>query len=196
VISSLRLLRLQFLCNCRRSLSCYMRHPSHLPWPVPIIIYGEDTDYEAPHYVIVSSFPFLSPSEVLSSLRHSLIFCNVLVLYGEELLASQLPTRRITTPCRLSVTAYSIQPQLPYIHADRLLLPHPEGQSCRGDKGPTQYGFTCILRTVIFIYAQYHGYNFLYQKRYHDLWTINYHAYNLCDRVAVFLKSVFLQSTK
>jgi hypothetical protein len=47
------------------------------------------------------------------------------------------PPSWMTTPCRLSATAYSIYSQLPSISEGRLLYPQPEDAPRRGDRGPT-----------------------------------------------------------
>jgi hypothetical protein len=59
-------------------------------------------------------------------------FCNKLIFYGEELLA---PSWR-TTPCQLSVTAYSIYRHLLSISGSCVLHLQPEDAPCCGDKGP------------------------------------------------------------
>jgi hypothetical protein len=70
---------------------------------------------------LFSSFQRICPSS-----RICVTYRNMLFFYSGVLLAPAQHPSWITTPCRLSATAYSIYPQLPSISGGRLLHPQPE----------------------------------------------------------------------
>jgi hypothetical protein len=66
--------------------------------------------------------------------RLCVTFPNKLVLNGEELLAPHSTPKLRNTPCRLSVTAYSIHSQLPSTSGG--CLRHPQPENVPGDIDP------------------------------------------------------------
>jgi hypothetical protein len=75
--------------------------------------------------------------QVRGSLRH---FVRSLFFMVKSCKHHAQPTSWRTTPCWLSVTAYSIDLQLPSKSGVRLFIPQPEDVPCCGDKGPTKHG--------------------------------------------------------
>jgi hypothetical protein len=74
------------------------------------------------------------PKNQLGSLWHIL---TGLIFTMRNLIPHAQPSSWRTTPCRVSVTAYSVYSQLPSVSGGRLLHSHLEDAPYRDDKRPT-----------------------------------------------------------
>jgi hypothetical protein len=90
----------------------YRTHKS--PPPVPILSF--------------KSYQRIGPGPRLCT-----VFRNIVIFYGEELLAPRPTPKLKDHPLSASVTAYS---QLPSIFGGRSSIGNPEEAPCRGDRGP------------------------------------------------------------
>jgi hypothetical protein len=78
---------------------------------------------------------FITPFQIIyRSQRPNVILSNKLFTVSCYPHAQPLSWR--TSPCRLSVTAYSIYSQLPSISGGRFIHPQPQDAPCRGDEWP------------------------------------------------------------
>jgi hypothetical protein len=105
--------------------------------PPPVSILSQLNPVHTPTSHLISLFRYLGRTNVSVNAQGSVFeyFVTKIRSHSEELLApSPTPSRR-TTPCRLSVPAYSIYSQLsPYWR--QFLHPQPEDAPCRGDRDP------------------------------------------------------------